>query len=94
MEFYTGEAYPHMCRKCRGAIDRSVGFVILEGDTDDKEAPLMMASDLGFLCGGNECDIAGMDEVEQDRLLAKKSQQLRRYFQAQRHNEEEGNAKT
>ena len=50
MKFYTGKDYPHLCRGCRRTIDQCYDLVMLGEDTDDEEAPLMLAGDLGMLC--------------------------------------------
>ena len=56
MEFRTGKDYPWMCEGCRAAVDQCVDAVEIGPDTDDEEAPLMLAGDMRLLCGGGECD--------------------------------------
>lgn len=56
VDFLTGEDYPHVCQTCRDAVDRAADFLKNFGpDTDDSEAPMVYASDHGWLCGGREC---------------------------------------
>ena len=58
MKFYRGKDYPHLCTKCRTTVDQCVDLVMFGEDTDDEEAPLMLAGDLRMLCGdgGGNCD--------------------------------------
>ena len=50
MQFLVGKDYPELCATCRGAID-SAAMLLEEGpDTDDEEAPCMLAYDMGWLC--------------------------------------------
>ncbi|KKK66180.1 hypothetical protein LCGC14_2966660 [marine sediment metagenome] len=55
MEFLTGKDYPHLCKGCQSIVDQTVEAVLIGPDTDDNEAPLMLAYDLGLLCGGHNC---------------------------------------
>ena len=58
--FLTGKDYPWLCPKCQKAVD-DIALMYIMGmfpDTDDNEAPIVKAGDLGRLCGlgGRECD--------------------------------------
>lgn len=50
MEFFTGKDYPHICVDCRSVVDLCAVAVAEGPDTDDEEAPLMLAGDKGLLC--------------------------------------------
>jgi len=64
-----GDDYPHLCRRCRAAVDFAALAYKEEGpDTDDAEAPLLWASDNDMLCGGHKC--AAQREVEQEAAPA------------------------
>jgi hypothetical protein len=56
MKFYTGKDYPHLCNGCKTMVDQCVEAVEIGPDTDDNEAPIMLAGDMGLLCGGGDCD--------------------------------------
>ena len=55
MKFYTGKDYPHLCGGCQTIVDQCVELVEIGPDTDDNEAPLMLAGDHMMLCGEDEC---------------------------------------
>ena len=55
MKFYTGKDYPHLCVGCQATVDQCVELVEIGPDTDDNEAPLMLAGDHMMLCGKREC---------------------------------------
>jgi len=65
LEFLTGKDYPHLCGGCQSIVDQCVEAVLIGPDTDDNEAPLMLAGDMGLLCGVHACacDCAG-DEYD------------------------------
>ena len=71
MKFYTGKDYPHLCKGCRRMIDQCYDLVMFGEDTDDEEAPLMMAGDLGVLCGGGHC-APDLDIEEDEERMVKK----------------------
>ncbi len=57
VKFLTGKDYPHLCPKCRAAID-AMALLYRDGlmeDTDDDEAPCMAVYDHAMFCGGREC---------------------------------------
>ena len=56
MKFYTGKDYPHLCNGCKAIIDQCVDMVQMGADTDDNEAPSLLAYDRGLFCGGHECE--------------------------------------
>lgn len=58
MEYLTGKDYPHLCERCRAAID-DIAAMFNEGemaDDDDEEAPCMYVYDHRMYCGGGQCD--------------------------------------
>ena len=58
IEFLTGKDYPHICDSCKNMVDMMLEAILEGPDTDDNEAPLMLAGDLQLLCGrfGNGCE--------------------------------------
>lgn len=65
-----GKDYPHLCEKCRSAIDQAAQ-ILPEWepwgpmyDPEDIEVPFMFAYDHAWLCGGHECDCVREPEVE------------------------------
>jgi len=51
----TGRDYPHLCSVCQAIVTQCVELVQEGPDTEDPEAPLLLAGDRGLLCGGNTC---------------------------------------
>ena len=55
MRFLSGKDYPFHCDACKKVIDRCLEVVSMGPDTDDPEAPHMLAYDQQLFCGGHEC---------------------------------------
>ena len=55
MEFNSGQDYPNLCQQCKIVVNECLDLVLLGSDTDDNEAPFMVAADHEMFCGGHEC---------------------------------------
>ena len=67
VKFLTGADYPHLCAKCRAAID-AMALLYRDGlmeDTDDEEAPCLYVYDHALFCGGRECRNPPRDDPDQ-----------------------------
>lgn len=64
MRYLRGRDYPHLCEKCRDAIDKAWELYTsgVMPDTDDPEAPIMYAGDHGWL-HRFECPDEGEDNA-------------------------------